>query len=212
MGKNAFLPLLWWALARRLRDVWIRVLIIWHLITHTIFASFVWARSTHAMSSRRLSVCTVSIFSWESSALICLSFRGRRGSLSVSRGSGPAVAEARRRMSLWGSQTDLADELERGLFFLRSVAANQSELLDYDDAISLTSSDPAASALLGSAQDEQEMSAGEEVETEPSHSSCPAYDKLLEVIERATARLDLPWKQQDGDATGSSQWVLSIWP
>ncbi len=25
-------------------------------------------------------------------------------------------------------------------------------------------------------------------------SSCPAYDELLEVMERATARLDLPWK------------------
>ncbi len=35
---------------------------------------------------------------------------------------------------------------------------NEGELLDYDDAISLTSSDPAASALLGSAQEEQEMS------------------------------------------------------
>ncbi len=34
------------------------------------------------------------------------------------------------------------------------------------------------------------MSEGEEVETEPSQSSCPAYDELLEVMERATARLD----------------------
>ncbi len=39
------------------------------------------------------------------------------------------------------------------------------------------------------------MSEGEEVETEPSHSSCPAYDYLLEIIEHATARLDLPWKR-----------------
>ncbi len=59
----------------------------------------------------------------------------------------------------------------------------------------MTSSDPAASSLLGSDQEEQEMSEGEEVETEPSHSSCPAYDELLEVIEHATARLDLPWKR-----------------
>ncbi len=44
-----------------------------------------------------------------------------------------------------------------------------------------------ASALLGSAV--------EEVETEPSHSSCPAYDELLEVMECAMARLDLPWKR-----------------
>ncbi len=61
-------------------------------------------------------------------------------------------------MSSWGSQTDLAYELERGFSFSRSSAANEGELLDYDDAISLTLSDPAASALLGSAQEEKEMS------------------------------------------------------
>ncbi len=50
-------------------------------------------------------------------------------------------------------------------------AKNKSELLDCDDAIFLTSSDSAASALLGYAQEEQEMFEGEEVETEPSQSS-----------------------------------------
>ncbi len=39
------------------------------------------------------------------------------------------------------------------------------------------------------------MSEGEAVETESSHSSCSAYDELLEVMERATARLDLAWKR-----------------
>ncbi len=45
------------------------------------------------------------------------------------------------------------------------------------------------------------MSKGEEAEAEPAHSSCPAYDELLKVMERATARLkkkkkkDLPWKR-----------------
>ncbi len=68
-------------------------------------------------------------------------------------------------------------------------------MLDDDDAILLTSSDPAAGALLGYAQEEQEMSEGEEVETEPSQSYCPAYDELLEVMELATARHDLPWKR-----------------
>ncbi len=72
---------------------------------------------------------------------------------------------------------------------------DESELLD-DDAIFLTSSDPAASALLAPSQEDQEMSDDdEEVETESSHSSCPAYAELLEVMERATARLDLPWKR-----------------
>ncbi|XP_016348593.1 trypsin-like [Sinocyclocheilus anshuiensis] len=53
-----------------------------------------------------------------------------------------------------------------------------------------------ASALLAPSQKEQEMAdEDEEVETESSHSSCPAYSELLEVMERATARLDLPWKR-----------------
>ncbi len=29
----------------------------------------------------------------------------------------------------------------------------------------------------------------------PSQTSCPAYEELLEVMERATARLDLPWER-----------------
>ncbi len=33
-------------------SVWIRVLVIWHPMTHTTVASFVWAWSTHAMSLR----------------------------------------------------------------------------------------------------------------------------------------------------------------
>ncbi len=76
--------------------------------------------------------------------------------------SGPTATEARRRMKLWGSQADLADELERELSLSHESAGNEGEPLDYGDAISLTSSDPAASALLGYAQKEQEMSEGEE--------------------------------------------------
>ncbi len=58
----------------------------------------------------------------------------------------------------------------------------------------MASFDPAASALLGYAQEEQAMSEGEEAEAEPAQYSCPAYE-LLEVMERATARLYLPWKR-----------------
>ncbi len=69
----------------------------------------------------------------------------------------------------------MADELERDRPFSRTSAEKESELLDCDDAIFLTSSDSAVSALLGYAQEEQEMFEGEEVETEPSQSSCTAY-------------------------------------
>ncbi len=47
---------------------------------------------------------------------------------------------------------------------------------------------------MGYAQEEQEIFEGEDVEIEPSQSSCPVYEELLEVMKRATARLDLPWE------------------
>ncbi len=110
-------------------------------------------------------------------------FSRKEGQLSASRDSRPTAAEAQRRMEWWGSQLDLVDELERHRPFSRTSAKNESELLDCDDAIFLTSLDSAASALLGYAQEEQEIFEGEEVETEPSQSSCTAYDELLEVMD-----------------------------
>ncbi|KAL0146535.1 hypothetical protein M9458_058166 [Cirrhinus mrigala] len=85
--------------------------------------------------------------------------------------SDPATAEARRKLSSWGSQVDPADELKKGLSLSRSSARDEDELLDDDDGISLT-------ALLGSTQEEQEMLYEDEAES--SHPSCPAYEELLE--------------------------------
>ncbi len=73
----------------------------------------------------------------------------------------------------------MADELERDHPFSHASAQNESEQLNCDDAIFLTSSDSAASALLDYAQEEQEMFEGEEVETEPSQSSCTAYERVF---------------------------------
>ncbi len=66
-------------------------------------------------------------------------FSRKEGQLSASRDSGPTAAEARRRIKSWGSQLDMADELERDRPFLRASAENESELLDCDDVIFLTS-------------------------------------------------------------------------
>ncbi len=110
-------------------------------------------------------------------------FSRKEGQPSASRDWGLTAAEARRQIKSWGSQLDMADELERDRPFSRTSVENESELLDCNDAIFLTSSDSAASALLGYAQEEQEMFEGEEVETEPSQSSCTAYDLLLEVMD-----------------------------
>ncbi|KAL0199471.1 hypothetical protein M9458_008011, partial [Cirrhinus mrigala] len=120
-------------------------------------------------------------------------FSREEGQPSVPRSSGPSAAEARRKMSSWGSQVDLADELKKGLSLSRASVTGEDELLADDDVVSLTSSDPAASALLGPSQEEQEMLEGEEAEAEPFLISCPAYEELLEVMDRTTVRLDLPW-------------------
>ncbi len=86
------------------------------------------------MFSREQSACT-EFFSMRKLRSRLSLFSWKEGQPSASRGSRPTVAEAQRGMSCWCSQADLADELERGLSFSRSSAANEDELLDDDDAI-----------------------------------------------------------------------------
>ncbi len=105
--------------SKALGSVWIRVLVIWHPMTHTTVASFVWAWSTHAMSLRGRFACIVSGSLWGSSALACPSFSRKEGQPSASRDLRPTVAEARRRIKSWGSQLNVADELERDRPFSR---------------------------------------------------------------------------------------------
>ncbi len=60
----------------------------------------------------------------------------------------PAAAEAVKRLSLRRLQMELANEFEREEFFIsRSTAADESKLRE-EDVLSVTSSDPAVSALL----------------------------------------------------------------
>ncbi len=78
--------------------------------------------------------------------------------------------------------------LREELFISRSSAADKGKLLE-EDVLSLTSSDPAGSALLAHGQ-EWADEGGEDI-SEPSQPVCPAYVELLEVMERANSRLDL---------------------
>ncbi len=107
-------------------------------------------------------------------------FSRKEGQPSASRDSGPTAAEARRRLKSRGSQLDMADELERGTAPFRARRPRtRVSCWNCDFAIFLTSLDSAASALLGYAQEEQEMFEGEEVETEPSQFSCTAYERVI---------------------------------
>ncbi len=95
---------------------------------------------------------------------------------------------------------ELADEAVRGTNISRPSAVDESELLE-EDVLSLTSSDPAGSALLAHGQEWADED--EEDISEPSQPVCPAYDELLEVMERATARLDLQWRHEKGGVARS---------
>ncbi len=75
----------------------------------------------------------VSLFSRELVAIICPPQLGRR-------------------LRSWGSQMELADESAGGINILRVSAADESKLLE-EDVLSLTSSDPAGSALLAHGQE-----------------------------------------------------------
>ncbi len=91
----------------------------------------------------------MSLFSvGKSSAHCCPFFSRELGRSSAPRGSGPAAAEAMKRLSSRRSQMKLANEFEREEFFIsRSTATGESELRE-EDVLSVTSSDPAGSALL----------------------------------------------------------------
>ncbi len=127
-------------------------------------------------------------------------FSRELGQSSAPRGSGPAAAEAARRLRSWGSQMELADEAVRGTNILCPSVADESELLE-EDVLSLTSSDPAGSALLAHGQEWADED--EEDISEPSQPVCPAYDELLDFMERATARLDLQWRHEKGGVARS---------
>ncbi len=106
-----------------------------------------WAESTRALFSREWSVFIVSLFLWESSALVCPFSRENWGDHLSPHGSGPAVAEAARRLSHGDRRWCLLTSLREEFLISRSSAADESKLLE-EDVLSVTSSDPAGSALL----------------------------------------------------------------
>ena len=123
-------------------------------------------------------------------------FSSEEGSPSVPRGSGPARAEAERRLASWGSQRDLADRLERGVNLSDDSADDEGEL-QVDDEEDFSPTVPATDALQdGQVMDDEEVI---QVDPEPSQPPCPVYAELLDVMERATDRLQLPWRRVRGE-------------
>ncbi|ROI15326.1 hypothetical protein DPX16_12878 [Anabarilius grahami] len=78
------------------------------------------------------------------------------------------------------------------------AAAGEDAILNDDDGVSETSSDPGTSVLLAASPQEQALAMEEEASEAASfpRPSCPAYAELLEVMERAAGRLQLPWQRE----------------
>ncbi|ROL55539.1 Ovoinhibitor [Anabarilius grahami] len=76
------------------------------------------------------------------------------------------------------------------------AAAGEDAILNDDDGVSQTSSDPGTSVLLAASPQEQALAMEEEASEAASfpRPPCPAYAELLEVMERAAGRLQLPWQ------------------
>ncbi len=89
----------------------------------------------------------MSLFLWEKLRSRLSLFSRELGRSSAPRGSGPAAGEAVKRLSLRRSQMELRTSLREEFFISRSTAADESKLRE-KDVLSVTSSDPAGSALL----------------------------------------------------------------
>ncbi len=100
-----------------------------------------------ALFSREWSAFIVSLFLWEKLCSRLSLFSRELGRSSAPRGSGPATAVTVKRLSSRRSQMELSNELREEFFISRSTAADECKLWE-EDVLSVTSSDPAGSALL----------------------------------------------------------------
>ncbi|XP_048037449.1 uncharacterized protein LOC125262674 [Megalobrama amblycephala] len=131
-------------------------------------------------------------------------FHDKEGApVGVPRGSGPAVAEAQRRLHSWGSQMELAEGVETGPALSRPLPASPSAFSQAAEARAAVSSPQreAPALHLSSSEEVDVMSVGEE---EPPSSS-PAYEELLEVVTRAVAKLKIDWPAERADARPKSK-------
>ncbi len=161
---------------------------------HTWSLRLLFGRGARTRCSRGSDLRALWAFLDEKAPLSSSLFSRKEGQPSASHGSGLTVAEARRGMISWGSQAELADELERGLSLSRSSAANEGERLDDEcDFTDIIWSSGWCSAGLcpgraGNVWGWWSWGWARSI-------LLPCIWWVLEVMERATARLDLPWKR-----------------
>ncbi|KAL0165643.1 hypothetical protein M9458_037487, partial [Cirrhinus mrigala] len=109
---------------------------------------------------------------------------------SVPRGSGPASAEAERRLHSWGSQLDLVEGMETGDPLSPASPTRSAARPSGSEARAAVSSPWGSASTLP-------ISSSEEVDVvsvdEAAAPQFPQYEELLEVVTRAVAKLNIDW-------------------
>ncbi|KAI2646369.1 Transposon Ty3-G Gag-Pol polyprotein [Labeo rohita] len=110
--------------------------------------------------------------------------------ISVPRGSGPASAEAERRLHSWGSQLDLVEGMETGDPLSSASPTRSAARPSGSEARTAVSSPRGSASTLA-------ISSSEEVDVvsvdEAAAPQFPQYEELLEVVTRAVAKLSIDW-------------------
>ncbi|KAI2653857.1 Transposon Ty3-G Gag-Pol polyprotein [Labeo rohita] len=109
---------------------------------------------------------------------------------SVPRGSGPASAEAERKLHSWGSQLDLVEGMETGDPLSPASPTRSAARPSGSEARAAVSSPRGSASTLP-------ISSSEEVDVvsvdEAAAPQFPQYEELLEVVTRAVAKLSIDW-------------------
>ncbi len=118
---------------------------------------------------------------------------------SEPRGSGPAAAEAERRLHSWGSQFDLEQEMETGESLSPSTASRSSARSGRARSERRTASSRGAGSTLDHSSSEEEETVSVD---EPPQSL--QYEELLEVMTHAVDKLHIDWPaEQQTESRGS---------
>ncbi len=118
---------------------------------------------------------------------------------SEPRGSGPAAAEAERRLHSWGSQFDLEQEMETGESLSPSTASRSSARSGRARSERRAASSRGAGSTLDHSSSEEEETVSVD---EPPQSL--QYEELLEVVTRAVDKLHIDWPaEQQTESRGS---------
>jgi hypothetical protein len=116
------------------------------------------------------------------------------GSVRAPRGSGPAAAEAQRRLQSWGSQMDLSAGIETGSALSQPLPGRSSASDPGVEARAAVSSPRAeAPTFQLSSSEELDVESVGTAETGDSSLQSPASEELMEVLTRAVEKLSIEW-------------------